>query len=155
MELRLSDAQIESQVIEAIGVKLAGILKDNTASRICGLLTAKGRNKEWERALDHISDHFRPMPGKPSHSIFCKKLRDPEVLKDYIKRAASAPSMLRLSKLTLPARGPAGVPCLLIIRNFKQQVGVDADQTCLIIVADFQGKLVSAYPATKKDAGLA
>ena len=38
--------------------------------------------------------------------------------------------------------------------NFEQQVGVNADQTCMIIVADFQGKLVSAYPATKTEAGL-
>src|SRR3982751_2142726 len=92
-----SDAEIERQVIEAIGVKLAGILKDNTPSRICGLLTARGRNPEWERALEHISEHFRPMSGKPSHAVFCKRLRDPMMLKQYIKRAASAPSTLRLS----------------------------------------------------------
>jgi hypothetical protein len=145
---------MESQIIEAIGVKLAGILKDNTPSRICGLLTARGRNAEWERALEHISDHFHPMPGKPSHSMFCKRLRDPELLKQFVRRAASAPSTIRLSKLTLPARGPVGVPCVLIIREFKEAIGMDADQTCLIVIADFQGKLITTYPATKKVAGL-
>jgi hypothetical protein len=149
-----SDAEIERQVIEAIGVKLAGLLKDNTPSRICGLLTARGRSPEWERALDHISDHFRPMPGKPSHAIFCKRLRDPAALKQYIKRAASAPSALRLSKLTDAFGRPMGVPCMLIIREFKEQLGEASAQTCLIIVADFQGKLVTAYPTTREKAGL-
>jgi hypothetical protein len=154
MEQRLSDAQIESQIIEIIGVKYAGILKNNTPSRICGLLSAKGRNDEWEHALEHIGDHFRPMPGKPSHSIFSKRFRDSDALKELVKRAVSAPSTTRLSRLTLPARGPVGAPCMLIMRNFKQQIGIDADQTCLVVVADFQGKLVSAYPTTKNEAGL-
>jgi len=148
-----SDAEIERQVIEAIGVKLAGLLKDNTPSRICGLLTARGRNAEWEKALEHISDHFHAMPEKPQHSIFSKKLRDPTTLKQYIKRAASAPSTLKLSKLTEFGR-PVGVPCLLIIREFKEQLGEESAQTCLVIVADFQGKLVTAYPSTPEKAGL-
>jgi hypothetical protein len=148
-----SDAEIERQVIDAIGEKLAGILKDKTPSRICGLLTARGRNPEWEAALEHIADHFRPMRAKPTHSVFCKKLRDPTTLKEYIKRAAGKPSTLRLSKLNIDGR-PRGAPCMLIVREFKETVGEGADQTCLIVVADFQGKLRSAYPASKKEAGL-
>jgi hypothetical protein len=149
-----SDPEIERQVIQSIGSKLAGLLKDNTPSRICGLLTAHGRNPEWEAALEHISDHFHSMPDKDKHSVFCKKLRDPTVLKQYIKRAASAPSMLRLSRLTGALSKPVGAPCMLIIREFKEQLGDDASQTCLIIVADFQGKLVTAYPASSREAGL-
>jgi hypothetical protein len=149
-----SDVEIERQVVEAIGVKHAGLLKDNTPSRICGLLTARGRNPEWERALEHISDHFRPMPGKPSHAIFCKRLRDPAVLKQYVKRAVSAPSTLRLSKLNDTFGRPKGVPCMLIIREFKEQLGENSEQTCLIVVANFQGKLKTAYPATADKAGV-
>jgi hypothetical protein len=148
-----SDAAIERQVIEAIGEKLAGLLKDNTPSRICGLLTARGRNPEWEEALEHIADHFRPVRAKPTHSVFCKRLRDPTALKDYIKRAAATPSTLRLSKMNIDGR-PIGAPCMLIIREFKETLGQTADQTCLIIVANFQGKLVTAYPASKEQAGL-
>jgi hypothetical protein len=128
MEPILSDAQIESQIIDTIGLKLARILKDNTPSRICGLLTAKGRSDEWERALEHISEHFHPIQGKPSHSIFSKRFREPEAIKDLIRRAVSAPSMLRLSKLTLPSRGAVGAPCMLIIRNFKEQIRVELPQ---------------------------
>lgn len=149
-----SNAEIERQVIDAIGVKLAGLLKDNTPSRICGLLTARGRNQDWERALEHIADHFRSIPGKPNHSIFCKRLRNRDTLKQYVKRAASAPSTLRLSKLTDLFGRPIGAPCMLIIREFKEQLGEEPSQTCLIIVADFQGTLVTAYPATKDQAGL-
>lgn len=78
----LSSAAMERLAIQEIGVKLTGILKENTPGRICGMLTARGRNTEWETALSHISDHFRPMPGKPKHSIFSRKLRNPETLKD-------------------------------------------------------------------------
>jgi hypothetical protein len=90
MEQRLSDAQIESRIIEAIGVKLAGILKDNTPSRICGLLTAKRAKRGMGACAGAHQRSLHPMPGKPSHSMFCKKLRDPAVLKEYIKKAASA-----------------------------------------------------------------
>jgi len=150
----LSSTAMEGLVIQEIGVKLTGILKENTPGRICGLLTAKGRSAEWEVALSHISEHFRPMPGKPKHSIFCRKLRNPNTLKDYIKRAASAPSTLRMSKLTDQVGQPRGVPCLLIIREFRETVGEEPDQTCMIVVADFQGRLITAFPATRNQAGL-
>lgn len=149
----LSDTDIEQQIIEAIGVKLAAILKEKTPSRICGLLTAKGRNAEWEKALEHISDHFKPINGKPTHTLFRKKFRDTDMLKQYVKRAVSGPSMIKLSKLRdLDAR-PVGSPCLLIIREFQEPIGEEPDQMFLVIIADFQGKLVTVYPATKKILG--
>lgn len=148
-----SDAAIERQVVEAIGVKLAGILKEKTPSRICGLLTARGRNLEWEKALEHISDHFTPNNNKPAHSIFRRKFRDKDVLKEYIKRAVSAPSTVRLSKLRDADARPIGSPCALIIREFNEPLGEESDQMCLVVIADFQGKLVTAYPATKSILG--
>jgi hypothetical protein len=107
-----------------------------------------------EMALEHIGEHFGPLPGKPKHSIFGRKLRHPDTLKDYIKRAASAPSLLRMSKLTDELGQPTGRPCLLIVREFRENVGEQPEQTCLIIVADFQGKLITAFPATPAQAGL-
>jgi hypothetical protein len=95
----ISDAEIERQIIEAIGIKLAGLLKEKTPSRICGLLTARGRNAEWEKALEHISQHFEPINGKPSHTLFRNKFRDTKTLKEYIRRAVSGPSAVRLSRL--------------------------------------------------------
>jgi len=150
----LSPSELERLVIQEIGVKLTGILKENTPSRICGLLTAKGRSPEWEAALEHIGEHLGPMPGKPRHSIFCRKLRNPGTIKDYVKRAAWAPSTLRMSKLTDQLGEPTGKPCLLIIREFSENIGEHADQTCMIIVADYQGKLITAFPATRCQAGL-
>jgi hypothetical protein len=43
---------------------------------------------------------------------------------------------------------------MLIIREFKEQLGENPSETCLVIVADFQGKLRTAYPMTSEKAGL-
>ena len=145
-----ADAEIERQIVEIIGTKLAGILKENTPRRICGLLTAKGRSREWETALEHISDHFGPMPDKSRHNIFRKKFRDADTLKQYIKRAASGPSLIRLSRIRDGYNQPTGTPCLLIIREFQEPLGEEPEQVFLVVIADFQGKLVTTYPASKK-----
>jgi hypothetical protein len=145
----LSDPGIERRIIEEIGVKLAGILKEKTPGRICGLLTAKGRHPEWEKALEHISDHFRPDKNKSTHTMFRKKFRDQDRLKEYVRRTVSGPSTVRLSKLHDGDARPVGSPCALIIREFNEPLGEEADQVCLVVVADFQGKLVTAYPTTK------
>jgi hypothetical protein len=59
-----------------------------------------------------------------------------------------------MSKLTDELGQPTGRPCLLIVREFRENVGEQPEQTCLIIVADFQGKLITAFPATPAQAGL-
>lgn len=148
-------AEIEQLVIGEIGEKQAEYLKGSApGNRICGLLTAKGRNTEWEKALEHISDHFHQLPGKPKHSIFRSKFRDPDTLKEYLKRAASGPSAVRLSKETIEGE-PRGRPCALIVREFKEQIGLEPDQVCIAIVIDHNGVLVTAYPMTKEQAGIA
>jgi hypothetical protein len=144
-----ADAEMERQIVEIIGTKLSGILKENTPSRICGLLTAKGRNREWEVALEHISSHFGPMPDKSRHNIFRKKFRDVDTLKQYVKRAASGPSLVRLSRLRDGYGESTGTPCLLIIREFQEPLGEEPEQVFLVIVANFQGKLVTTFPASK------
>ena len=141
----------EREIIEAIGAHAAGILKTNTPSRICGMLTARGRIPEWEKALEHIFGHAGSGSGKDAHSRFTKRLRDPERLKEYIKQAASAPSATVLSRLTDGYSQPTGTPCLLIMRAFKEQIGEGADQNWLLVVANHQGKLVTAYPQSEKE----
>jgi hypothetical protein len=145
-----ADAEMERQIVEIIGTKLAGILKEKTPSRICGLLTAKGRSGEWEAALEHISSHFGPMPDKSRHNIFRKKFRDADTLKKYVKQAASGPSLVRLSRLRDGYAEATGTPCLLIIREFQEPVGEEPVQVFLVIVADFQSKLVTTFPPSKK-----
>jgi hypothetical protein len=39
---QLASSAMERLVVQEIGVKLTGILKENTPGRICGLLTARG-----------------------------------------------------------------------------------------------------------------
>jgi hypothetical protein len=146
----MPDLPSEREIIEVIGVQAAGILKTNTPSRICGMLTAKGRIPEWEKALEHISSHSGSGGDKEVHSKFSKMLRDPERLKEYIKRAASAPSATVFSRLTDNYGRPTGTPCLLIMRAFREPIGEMADQNWLVIVADYQGKLVTAYPQSEE-----
>ena len=86
---------------------------------------------------------------KPKHTMFAKKFRDSDTLKVYVKRAASGPSKVKLSKLNDDQSRPVGTPCLLIIREFCEPIGLEPNQVCLVVVADFQGKLIAAYPATK------
>jgi hypothetical protein len=147
----MPDLPSEQEIIDVIGVKQAGILKANTPSRICGMLTAKGRIPEWEKALEHISIHLGPAGHKAVNSRFTKMLRDPDRLKEYVKRAASGPSATVFSRLTDAFNRPNGTPCLLILRDFKEPIGETADQNWLVIVADYQGKLVTAYPDSENN----
>ena len=124
-----------------------------TPRRICGLLTARGRSAEWEKAFVHISTHFRSDLSKPTHTCFQKKYCDQEAVKELIKRAAGAPSSVRPAKLTIGSM-PVGRDCIIIVRDFAEPIGDTTDLTCLIIVADSQGNLITAYPGTKKDLSL-
>jgi hypothetical protein len=135
----------EREIIELIGEQRAQILKINTPGRICGMLTARGRNWEWEKALEHIRLHFFEAPHKEAHSRFVKKLCDPDRLKDYVKRATCSPSSTVLTRQNIGGK-PIGTPCLLIMRNFNEPIGLEPGQSWLVVIADFQGKLVTAYP---------
>ena len=147
----MPDLPSERDIIEEIGVKEASLLKANTPSRICGMLTAKGRIPEWEKALEHISSHLGFAGHKDTHSRFTKKVRDPEKLKEYVKQAARGPSAKVLSRQTDLLGRPNGTPCLLILRDFTEPIGEEAGQTWLVIVADRQGRLVTAYPDSQQN----
>jgi hypothetical protein len=45
-----------------LGKKLTALMKANAASRVVGLLTARGRSDEWQVAFEHIAEHFAPNP---------------------------------------------------------------------------------------------
>jgi hypothetical protein len=122
-------------------------MKTNAASRVCGLLTARGRSDEWEVALEHIREHFVRLPHKPTHSVFRAKYRDPEALKELLKRAASGPSTVVATRATIEGN-PSGRPCVKIVRQFGQPVGEEPDQVCVVLIVDHGGTLMTAYPAT-------
>jgi hypothetical protein len=144
------DKDIEAQIEQALGKKQAALMKQNTPRRICGLLTARGRWVEWEKAFQHIAAHFEAGPAKPSHTRFLKKYCDEEAVKDLIKRAAGKPSTVSFAKLNISGM-PTGRPGIKIVRAFAEPVGDRPDLVCLVIVADSQGTLVTAYPGTKEE----
>jgi hypothetical protein len=144
------DREVEAQVEQALGQKLAALMKQNIPRRICGLLTARGRCVEWEKAFEHVSAHFRSDASKPSHTRFHKKYCDQEAVKDLIKRAAAAPSGVTFARLTIGGI-PLGRPCIKIVRAFGEVIGDRPDLVCLIVIADSQGTLVTAYPGTTSD----
>ena len=119
-------------------------------NRICGVLTARGRSAEWDKAFEHISLHFAADLTKPSHTLFDKKYRSPEAIKDLIKRAASHPSSIKSTKLRI-AGSPGEVMATKIVRHFAVQIGDTPALDCLLIIADEGGALVTAYPCTQAE----
>ena len=139
---------LEFQAERELGKKYVALMKQNTPRRICGLLTARGRNDEWRKAFEHIALHFNSAPpGKPAHTVFQQKYRNEEAVKDLIRQAANAPSSVSVVKLTIDA-SPLGRPGIMITRRFPHQVGIIDDQKCLAVIADYQGTLITAYPRT-------
>lgn len=132
-----------------LGWKVAAVMRANATSRVCGLLTARGRSDEWERALEHIRDHFARAANKPSHTVFRAKYRDPESLRDLLKRAASAPSTVTATRATFDGN-PSGRPCVKIVRQFNEQIGEEPEEVCVLLIVDHGGTLLTAYPVTTK-----
>jgi len=142
------DAKMQAE--RELGLKQAALMKLNTPSRICGLLTARGRSVEWDKAFEHIAEHFRANPLKPLHTLFQKKYRENEAVKVLIKNAAGRPSAVIWATLRIDGM-PLGRPGIKIVREFAEQIGDRPDLTCLLIIADHQGKLITAYPGSRKD----
>ena len=118
--------------------------------RICGLLTARGRSAEWEKAFEHISEHFKFDPTKPTHTLFREKYCEEDAVKELIKRAAAAPSSVTPRKLNI-AGFPIGRDGVKIVRIFAEPIGNRPDLICLLIIADLQGTLITAYPGARAD----
>jgi hypothetical protein len=114
--------------------------------RICGLLTARGRSAEWEKAFEHIALHFKNDLGKKAHTRFRKKYCNEAAVKELILRAANAPSSVKITKLTI-AGLPLGADGIKIVRTFSEPIGDSEDLTCLLIITNAQGTLMTAYPA--------
>ena len=91
------DAKVQAE--RELGQKQAALMKLKTPGRICGLLTARGRSVEWDKAFEHIAEHFKVDPLKPSHTRFHKKYCENEAVKALIKNAAERPSSVIWAKL--------------------------------------------------------
>jgi hypothetical protein len=144
------EVDARAQAERELGQKQAALMKLNAPSRICGLLTARGRSVDWDKAFEHIAEHFKADPLKPKHTCFQSKYCEKEAVKALIKDAAGRPSSVIWAKLTIGGM-PAGRPGIKIVRDFAEPIGDRADLVCLIIIADHQGKLVTAYPGTRND----
>ena len=99
--------------------------------------------------------HFAqaPVDAKHRHSVFKQKYRNSDTVKELVRRAASAPSRVvatRLTIETLSGREAIGRPCVKIVRRFGDAVGEDETEVCLVIIVDHGGTLITAYPATTK-----
>jgi hypothetical protein len=136
--------EIESKVLAELGWRHAAGLKANACSRVCGVLYRGG--SDWDEAFGHIAEHFRRDPSKPSHAVFARRYRNEESLRMLLYTAASKPSQVSITKLTIDGR-PTGRPAVEIIRDFAKVIGEDEDHTRLRIFVDCQGKLITAYPA--------
>lgn len=145
-----ADLDARAQAIRELGEKQFALMMQNTPHRICGLLTARGRCVEWEKAYRHIALHFTPDRRKPSHTVFRKKFCDEALVKDLVRQAADAPSAVTCIKLNI-AGAPLGRPGIKIVRAFREAIGTGADLLCLVVIADFQGTLITAYPSSSKD----
>jgi hypothetical protein len=112
---------------------------------VCGLLMREGR--DWERAFEHISDHFkRAAPGKPVHSIFRSEYRNEAAIRDLLFTTANRPGRVMGTKLT-----DDGTPAVRIERGFKKQLGMESGETWLLVIVAFSDRreeLVTAYPIT-------
>jgi len=143
--MALSEMEILRRIEASLGEKRTAMMKANACSKICGMLTAPGRSWEWDEAFEHISEHFRPIPAKPTHTIFQRKYRDSERLKGLIRNAAAHPSTVKLTLLTIDGI-PSGAPAIQIGRQFRELIGEEDGQICLRIISEEKGRLITAYP---------
>jgi hypothetical protein len=146
----LSETEILRTIEASLGEKRTAMMKANACSKICGMLTAPGRSWEWDEAFEHISQHFHPVAGKPTHTIFQRKYRDSERLKILIRNAAAHPSTVKLTLLTIDGV-PSGAPAVQIGRQFRELIGEEDGQVCLRIISEEKGRLITAYPVSMDD----
>ena len=134
---------IEREIVAELGERAAGGLKQHAPTRLFALLNKPG--SDWDKAFEHISDHFRRTPDKPAHTVYAERYRDKEALRKLLLDAASVPSEVRLTKLKIHGDN-MGKPAIEIRRWFNKQVGDNQTLTWLRIFVDFQGNLITAYP---------
>jgi hypothetical protein len=73
-------------------------------------------------------------------------------MKELLRRAASGPSSVVGTRLTIETgsgREALGRPAVKIVRHFRQQIGEEPDETCVVIIVDHGGTLITAYPANE------
>ncbi len=105
----------------------------------------------WQKAFEHISEHFKSVPGKLTHSIFEPKFRNQKAIEQLLKKALGGPSRTPiLTKLTIGGE-QIGMPAVIIEREFSEVIGRAGGKDCKIlrIVVDITGRPQTAYPVEK------
>lgn len=143
------EATIVRKVGKEIGKRLTKLASKKAASRLLGKLAVD--SKPWRKAFQHIALHFEPMAGKPAHAVYEAAYRSKAGVEELLRRALSSLGRAPVvSKLTIDGV-PAGTPCVILEKEFKEVIGKIGDKPCKIlrIVVDFTGKPITAFPVEK------
>jgi hypothetical protein len=149
----MSQADLTKWVEKQIGKSFTKLMEEKSGSRLSGLIQRRG--SEWRKAFEHIRFHFGPVKGKPTHATYlekyCSEDAVAQLVADAARRSSQAPIVTRLTSGGVPS----GEPAILIQRWFGDAIGYsdDASRTlknpdcsCLLIVMNYRGDLISAYP---------
>lgn len=124
--------------------------RDHILRRVYQMAAGRRDGKYWDEAWEHIKDHISEAAGrdKPTHSVFVSRYRTRDGVAELIMQAASKPSDTESSFLTGPGGTATGAPCLIIRRWFNMTIGTcnGSEIDTLWVIADSDGKLVSAFP---------
>jgi hypothetical protein len=143
------ESAILRKLAREVGEGVVRLSSKKAASRILGKLATNSR--AWRKAFEHISLHFGPIAGKPSHSVFESAFRNrgavEGLIRTAIRKLGRAPIAGRLTVHGVPE----GTPCVLLEKEFKDVIGKINGRDCKIlrIIVDYTGKPITAYPVDK------
>ncbi len=138
--------KIPSAVLREIP-HFAQMMVKKSVSRLTGKMLIG--SKQWREALEHIADHFRPIAGKPTHTVFVSKYANNQGVSDLISRALNSLGRQPIvSRLTVAGKS-VGKPCVIMEKEFSEVIGKSekgGDCKILRIIMDFTGRPITAYP---------
>ena len=123
-------------------------------SRILGHIARNSR--VWEKALEHIALHFKPMAGKAAHVIFEPKFRNMKAIEELVTKAMTKLGWKPVvTQLTDAAGVAVGKPAVILEKEFAEVIGRKGATECKIlrVIVDFTGRPITAYPVDKFFAG--
>ena len=150
--------EIGKQFSKEVGKREARAATENIGSRTLGFLQRGG--KDLEKALKHISEHFRLDPTKPVHTLFAKKFRNEEKVVELISDAVSRPSFEPILTRQTHVGDKVGDFAFIIEREFSENIGEvvrkGSDERIptnkLRVIVDKSGRVISAFPVEKFEA---
>lgn len=124
--------------------------KEHILRRVYQMAAGRRDTRLWDEAWEHIKAHLSQGAGgdKAAHAVFNPSYRTREAVAELIMQASSKPSDTEDSFLTGPGGQPTGGRCLIIRRWFNKPIGSlnGAVIDTLWVIADYEGKLITAYP---------